>query len=125
MENTVKSSVLHNELIEWKSDVDLFNIEVKTFVKLMTGVKEKNNTKEFADLIEEQQQRMNLLIGESIEMKNSIQIREHELASKSLDSNQDDIMIEDDTELREDFQFFRNDIVEFKRNFHNFIIEWV
>ena len=125
MENTIKSSVLHNELNEWKSDVELFNIEVKTFVKLMTGVKEKNNTKEFDELIEEQQQKMNLLIGESIEMKNSIQIREHEFATKSLDSNEDDIMIEDDTELREDFQFFRNDIVEFKRNFHNFIIEWV
>ena len=125
MENTIKSSVLHNELNEWKSDVELFNIEVKTFVKLMSGVKEKNNTKEFDDLMEEQQQKMNLLIGESIEMKNSIQIREHEFATKLLDSNEDDIMIEDDTELREDFHFFRNDIVEYKRNFHNFIIEWV
>ena len=125
MKNNLESLEMHQELNDWKSDLDLFHVENKTFLKLFEIVENKNTGNEASGEIAKYINKLKLLNEEAIEMNNSIQIRQHQLSSKSLSEQKEEIFIEDDTELREDFKIFRNDIKNFKHEFHNFILKWI
>ena len=125
MKNSLESLEMHQELNDWKSDLDLFNVEIKTFLKLIEIVKDKNTGHEASDEIYSYANKLKLLKEEAIEINNSIQIRQHQLSSKALTEKKEEIFIEDDTELREDLKIFRNDLINFKHEFHNFILKWI
>lgn len=127
MENSQKSIVaLHEEITEWKSNIELVRAEVATFQDELKEIVEKNNHAEVLKGVEHFQNQFIRQLEVSDELLHDLHAKDHEYAIKSgsgLDA--DDIFAEDDDKLKDRAITYDKLFSGLKTEFRAFLEKWM
>jgi hypothetical protein len=127
MENSKKSIVaLHEEITEWKSNVELVRSEISIFQNELKEIVEKNNHEEILKGVEHFQNQFIRQLEVSDELLHDLHAKDHEYLIKSgsgLDA--DTILTEDDNNLKDRALTYNKLFSELKTEFRLFLDKWM
>ena len=118
--------VLHSEITEWKSNIELVRSEVSTFQKQLGEIVRKNNHEEVLKGVEHFQNQFIRQLEVSDELFHDLKTTDRKLAQKA-DTGTDSefIFAEDNVSLRDSVGTYNKLFLELKNEFHLFLEKWM
>ena len=127
MEHNKESIIaLHEEITEWKSNVELVRSEISIFQNELKEIVEKNNHEEVLKGVEHFQNQFVRQLEVSDELLHDLHAKDHEYAIKSesgLDA--DTILTEADNKLKDRAITYDKLFTELKTEFRLFLEKWM
>jgi len=118
--------VLHSEITEWKSNVELVRSEIETFQKQLNEIASKNNSQEILSDVEHFQNQFIRQLEVTDELLHNLHAADHVLAEKAdVGSDSDLIFMEDNKGLRDSMATNNKLFLELKNEFHLFLEKWM
>lgn len=115
-------TALHNEITEWKSDVELVRSEISTFQKQLSEIAGKNNHEDVMKGVEHFQNQFTRQLEVSDELLHDLHAADHELAEKSeKGEDSDKIFTQENTSLKDRAKTYNKLFLELKNEFHLFL----
>ena len=126
VENKKQVTVLHSEITEWKSNVELIRSEISIFQKQLGGVVRKNSLEEVLKGVEHFQNQFIRQLEVSDELFHELKAADRKLA-RTADTGTDSefIFAEDNTNLRDSVETYNKLFLELKNEFHLFLEKWM
>jgi len=117
---------LHDEITQWKSNVELVRSEISTFQKQLSEIARKNNHEDVMKGIEHFQNQFTRHLEVSDELMHNLHAADHELAEKAKKvGNSDKIFIKENAGLRGQAEIYNKLFLELKNEFHLFLEKWM
>jgi type II secretory pathway predicted ATPase ExeA len=119
-------TVLHSEIAEWKSNVELVRAEISIFQKQLGGIVRKNSLEDVLKGVEHFQNQFIRQLEVSDELFHELKAADHRLA-RTADTGTDSefVFAEDDTALRDSVETYNKLFLELKNEFHLFLGKWM
>ncbi|HEY5406345.1 MAG TPA: hypothetical protein VIJ92_04620 [Ginsengibacter sp.] len=126
VENKKPITVLHFEITEWKSNVELIRAEILIFQKQLAGIVRKNSHEEVLKGVEHFQNQFIRQLEVSDELFHELKGADRKLA-QAADNGTDteSIYVEDNAELRDSAYTYEKLFLELKNEFHLFLEKWM
>lgn len=119
-------TVLHSEIAEWKSNVELVRAEISIFQKQLGGIVRKNGHEEVLKGVEHFQNQFIRQLEVCDELFHELKAADRKLA-RTADTGTDSefVFAEDDTALRDSVETYNKLFLELKNEFHLFLEKWM
>lgn len=126
VENKKPVGVLHSEISEWKSNVELIRAEILIFQKQLSGIIRKNSNEEVLKGVEHFQNQFIRQLEVSDELFHELKAADRKLAHAA-DNGTDtkSIYVEDNAELRDSADTYEKLFHELRNEFHMFLEKWM
>jgi type II secretory pathway predicted ATPase ExeA len=126
VENKKPVTVLHSDITEWKSNVELVRFEIATFQKQLGEFVRRNNHREVLKDVEHFQNQFIRQLEVSDELFHDLKAANRKLAKRA-DTGTDSefIYAEDDAILRDTVDTYDKLFRELKNEFHSFLEKWL
>ena len=126
VENKKPVTVLHSQITEWKSNVELIRSEISIFQKQLGGIVRKNSLEEVLKGVEHFQNQFIRQLEVSDELFHELKAADRRLASTA-DTGTDIqfIFAEDNPNLRDIIETYNKLFLELKNEFHLFLRKWM
>jgi hypothetical protein len=126
VENKKPVGVLHSEITEWKSNVELIRAEILIFQKQLAGVVRKNSHEEVLKEVEHFQNQFIRQLEVSDELFHELKAADRKLArAADIGTDTGSIYVEDNAELRNSADMYEKIFHELKNEFHLFLEKWM
>ena len=126
VENKKPVGVLHSEITEWKSNVELIRAEILIFQKQLAGIVRKNSHEEVLKGVEHFQNQFIRQLEVSDELFHELKAADRKLArAADIGTDTGSIYVEDNTELRDSADTYEKIFLELKNEFHLFLEKWM
>ena len=126
VENKKPVGVLHSEITEWKSNVELIRGEILIFQKQLAGVVRKNSHEEVLKGVEHFQNQFIRQLEVSDELFHELKAADRKLArAADIGTDTGSIYVEDNVELRDSANTYEKIFHELKNEFHLFLEKWM
>ncbi|MDQ2863035.1 MAG: hypothetical protein M3R50_05175 [Bacteroidota bacterium] len=121
-QNKKPLTVLHDEITEWKSNVELVRSEISTFQKQLSEIASKNKHEEVMKGVEHFQNQFTRQLEVSDELLHDLHAADHELAEKTKNGEDSDkIFTKENTGLKDRAETYSKLFLELKNEFHLFL----
>ena len=118
--------VLHSEITEWKSDVELIRSEIETFQKQLNEIASKNSSQEVLSEVEHFQNQFIRQLEVTDELLHNLHAADHELAEKAdVGSDSNLIFMDDNKGIRDSIATNNKLFSELKNEYHLFLEKWM
>ena len=125
-ENKKPVGVLHSEITEWKSNVELIRAEILIFQKQLAGIVRKNSHEEVLKGVEHFQNQFIRQLEVSDELFHELKAADRKLArAADIGSDSEFIYAEDNAELRDSAGTYEKLFYELRNEFHLFLEKWM
>ncbi len=126
VENKKPVTVLHSDITEWKSNVELVRFEISTFQKQLGEFVRRNNHREVLKDVEHFQNQFIRQLEVSDELFHDLKAANRKLAKRA-DTGTDSefIYADDDASLRDTVDTYDKLFLELKNEFHSFLEKWM
>ncbi len=126
VENKKPAGVLHSEITEWKSNVELIRSEILIFQKQLVGIVRKNSHEEVLKGVEHFQNQFIRQLEVSDELFHELKAADRKLAHAS-DTGTDtqSIYVGDNAALRDSADTYEKLFHELRNEFHLFLEKWM
>ena len=126
VENKKPVGVLHSEITEWKSNVELIRAEILIFQKQLGGIVRKNSHEEALKGVEHFQNQFIRQLEVSDELFHELKAADRKLAhAADIGTDTESIYVEDNAELRDSADTYEKLFHELKNEFHLFLEKWM
>ncbi len=119
-------TVLHTDITEWKSNVELVRSEITTFQKQLSEIVTKNNHEEVLKGVEHFQNLFIRQLEVSDEFFHDLKASDKELARKAnTGTDSESVFAEDDKALKDRADTYNKLFLELKNEYHLFLEKWM
>ena len=119
-------TLLHEEITQWKSNVELVRSETSTFQKQLSEIARKNNQEEVMKGVEHFQNQFTRQLEVSDELLHDLHAADHELAEKAIsEEDSDQIFTKENSGLKDSAETYNKLFLELKNEFHLFLEKWM
>ena len=126
IENKKPIGVLHSEIAEWKSTVELIRGEILIFQKQLGGIVRKNSHEEVLKGVEHFQNQFIRQLEVSDELFHELKAADRKLAHAAHNrTDTESVYMEDNAELRDSADTYEKLFHELKIEFHLFLEKWM
>jgi hypothetical protein len=126
VENKKPVTVLHSDITEWKSNVELVRFEISTFQKQLGEFVRRNNHREVLKDVEHFQNQFIRQLEVSDELFHDLKAANRKLAKRAdTGTNSEFIYADDDASLRDTVDTYDKLFLELKNEFHSFLEKWM
>jgi hypothetical protein len=126
IKNKKPLTVLHSDITEWKSNVELVRSEISIFQKQLGEIVRKNNHREVLKGVEHFQNQFIRQLEVSDELFHELKAADRKLAQKADTSrDSDSVYSTENPDLKDSADTYDKLFLELKNEFHSFLEKWM